>query len=74
MEGLTERQREVFRLIKDFIAQNGYPPTRAELAEAIGCASPNSAEEHLRALRRKGFIEMARGVSRGIRIIEQVGQ
>ena len=47
---------------------NGYPPTRAEIAQELGFKSPNAAEEHLKALARKGAIEMTPGASRGIRI------
>lgn len=67
---LTARQQEVLELIKDAIATTGFPPTRAEIAEQLGFRSPNAAEEHLKALARKGAIEMMPGASRGIRIVE----
>ena len=60
-------------LIRDFITESGMPPTRAEIANALGFRSPNAAEEHLRALERKGAIELFPGASRGIRILEQEG-
>ncbi len=65
---LTERQQEVLSLIRNNISETGYPPTRAEIAEELGFKSANAAEEHLRALARKGAIEMVPGASRGIRI------
>ncbi|MGH1469934.1 MAG: transcriptional repressor LexA [Cellvibrionaceae bacterium] len=65
---LTERQQEVLSLIRTYINDTGYPPTRAEIAEELGFKSANAAEEHLRALARKGAIEMVPGASRGIRI------
>ncbi|MGQ9424636.1 transcriptional repressor LexA [Gilvimarinus sp. F26214L] len=68
---LTERQEEVLRLIRDYIRETGYPPTRAEIAEELGFRSANAAEEHLRALARKGAIEMVPGASRGIRIPDE---
>jgi len=68
MADLTPRQQEILRLIKDFAAERGMPPTRAEIAEALGFRSPNAAEEHLRALARKGAIELLPGSSRGIRL------
>jgi repressor LexA len=55
-------------LIKQNIAETGYPPTRAEIAKSLGFKSANAAEEHLRALARKGAIEMVPGASRGIRL------
>ncbi len=67
---LTARQQEVLDLIKDAIVKTGFPPTRAEIAEQLGFRSPNAAEEHLKALARKGAIEMMPGASRGIRIVE----
>lgn len=72
MQKLTERQEEVLKLIKDYIGETGYPPTRAEIAEELGFRSANAAEEHLRALARKGAIEMVPGASRGIRLPEEV--
>ncbi|MDO9623589.1 MAG: transcriptional repressor LexA [Pseudomonas sp.] len=65
---LTPRQAEILAFIKHCLDDNGYPPTRAEIAQALGFKSPNAAEEHLKALARKGAIEMTPGASRGIRI------
>jgi repressor LexA len=72
MQKLTERQEEVLTLIKNYIGETGYPPTRAEIAEELGFRSANAAEEHLRALARKGAIEMVPGASRGIRLPEEI--
>lgn len=68
---LTPRQQQIFDLIKQHIDGTGYPPTRAEIATELGFKSPNAAEEHLRALARKGVIEMISGTSRGIRLLEE---
>ena len=65
MKALTTRQQEVFDLIRDHISQTGMPPTRAEIAQRLGFRSPNAAEEHLKALARKGAIEIISGASRG---------
>jgi len=69
MTKLTARQQQVFDLIRRAIERSGFPPTRAEIAAELGFSSANSAEEHLRALARKGVIELAAGASRGIRLI-----
>lgn len=66
--GLTARQAEILTFIRRSIQRTGMPPTRVEIAAALGFRSPNAAEEHLRALARKGAIELLRGSSRGIRI------
>jgi len=68
---LTPRQSEVLALIRRYIEDTGYPPTRAEIARELGFRSANAAEEHLRALARKGAIEMVPGASRGIRLPDQ---
>jgi repressor LexA len=68
MDELTERQTEILRLIRELTEVSGYPPTRAEIAERMGFRSVNAAEQHLRALEKKGAIEIASGASRGIRV------
>ena len=73
MEKLTARQSQVLDLIRNHIEQTGFPPTRADIARELGFRSANAAEEHLRALARKGAIEMVAGASRGIRLPEQKG-
>jgi repressor LexA len=70
---LTARQAEVLELIKRHIEESGMPPTRADIAKELGFKSANAAEEHLRALARKGAIEMIAGASRGIRLPESNG-
>lgn len=69
-DGLTARQRQVLDLVRENIEESGMPPTRAEIATALGFRSANAAEEHLRALARKGAIELLPGASRGIRLKE----
>jgi repressor LexA len=65
---LTSRQDQVLACIRQYILDTGYPPTRADIAHALGFKSPNAAETHLKALARKGAIEIIAGASRGIRI------
>ena len=67
---LTKRQSEVLECIRDHIDATGYPPTRADIARSLGFKSANAAEEHLKALARKGAIEIIPGTSRGIRLPE----
>jgi repressor LexA len=66
MSDLTPRQQQILEFIQQCIAESGMPPTRAEIAEALGFRSANAAEEHLRALQRKGVIDLKAGASRGI--------
>lgn len=65
---LTGRQQQILELIQRAIERTGSPPTRAEIASELGYRSPNAAEEHLKALARKGVIELVSGTSRGIRV------
>jgi|SRR5690554_3393939 len=71
MRPLTARQSEILELIRSHIDATGMPPTRAEIAQQLGFRSPNAAEEHLKALAKKGVIEMMPGTSRGIRLVQE---
>jgi repressor LexA len=67
---LTKRQSEVLSIVRKLINTTGRPPTRTEISDQLGFRSANAAEEHLRAIARKGFIELIPGTSRGIRLID----
>lgn len=73
MDKLTVRQQQILDLVRDRLDQTGMPPTRAEIAAELGFRSPNAAEQHLRALARKGALELLPGASRGIRLPEPPG-
>ncbi|HET7650172.1 MAG TPA: transcriptional repressor LexA [Gammaproteobacteria bacterium] len=73
MSELTPRQQEILELIQDVIDDTGLPPTRAEIARELGFKSANAAEEHLRALARKGMINLLPGAARGIRLTDPPG-
>lgn len=66
---LTPRQAQILALIRSHAAATGAPPTRAEIARALGFRSPNAAESHLRALARKGAVALRPGAARGIRVL-----
>jgi repressor LexA len=70
MDELTERQGEILQLIRELTEVSGFPPTRAEIAERMGFKSVNAAEQHLRALEKKGAIEITAGSSRGIKVCD----
>ena len=73
MKQLTARQAEVLGLVRSHITETGYPPTRADIARELGFRSANAAEEHLKALQRKGALEIVPGTSRGIRLPDDEG-
>ncbi|CAI8390339.1 MAG: LexA repressor [Halieaceae bacterium] len=70
---LTARQQQVMDVVRSSIDATGMPPTRADIARELGFKSVNAAEEHLKALAKKGAIELIAGASRGIRLTEQTG-
>ena len=69
MKEITTQQQRVLDCIQIYINKTGFPPTRANICKELGFKSPNSAETHLRALEKKGFISIESGASRGISII-----
>ncbi len=70
LPGLTARQQEILDWIRRHLEATGMPPTRAEIAAGLGFSTASSAEDHLRALARKGALELLPGVSRGLRLAE----
>jgi repressor LexA len=70
MKTLTARQQQVLDLIRHCLHEQGMPPTRAEMAQALGLRSANAIEDHLKALARKGFIELLSGRNRNIRLLQ----
>lgn len=70
MNELTPRQIEVYEAIRVHIEKVGFPPTLIELAELIGCSSQNAAAEHVKALKKKGYISIAPGAARGITVVK----
>jgi len=71
MDRLTPRQEEILRWIREFQEKTGFPPTRAEIARGLGFRSANAAEDHVKALARKGVLELRPGASRGIRLADR---
>ena len=71
MKDLTSRQREILELIKSYLKEKGFPPTRADISRTMGFKSHNAAEQHLRAIEKKGFISILSGASRGIVLNEE---
>lgn len=74
MKQLTSKQTEILLFIQEVIRESGIPPTRAEIARGLGFRSPNAAEAHLRALQRKGAIDLVPGASRGIQLKGELRQ
>ena len=71
MKNLTDRQKEILNLIKSYIGNYGFPPTRADISKELGFKSANAAEQHLRAIEKKGYIKILSGASRGIILSEE---
>lgn len=71
MSDFTRKQLEVLAFIRRFMASDGLPPTRGEIAEGLGLKNRQGIDQHLRALESKGAIELVPGISRGIRLCEE---
>lgn len=72
MNDITERQAQVLKFIEQFVAARGYPPTRTEIAKRFGFRSANASQDHITALERKGYLQVAPGLSRGLRVLKRV--
>jgi repressor LexA len=70
---LTPRQQQILDWIRGHLEATGMPPTRAEIAQGLGFSTASSAEDHLRALAKKGALEMVPGASRGLRLKDMPG-
>jgi repressor LexA len=68
VDPLSPRQRQVLQRIERHIERHGLPPTRAELAAALGLRNRQGIDQHLRALARKGHLRLEPGIARGIRL------
>ena len=66
----TARQRQILELIAQFLARHARPPTRGELATALGLRNRQGVDQHLRALAAKGLIALEPGLARGIRLLQ----
>jgi repressor LexA len=73
LPALTARQQQILDWIRGHLEATGMPPTRAEIATALGFSTPSSAEDHLRALEKKGVLEILSGTSRGLRLKDLPG-
>ena len=67
MQKLTKSQQRVLDCIRDYIEQNGYPPSVREICTAVGLSSPSTVQSHLNALEELGYISRGGGRSRSIR-------
>ncbi len=70
MKELTNRQSEVFEVLKEYVENYGIAPTHVELAELIGVSSSKAAADHLKALEKKSVIRIYPDKPRGIQILE----
>jgi repressor LexA len=73
MNPLTARQNEILSLIRDYQAKHGYPPSLRELASHFK-VYPNSIQDHLKALTRKGYLKREPNRSRGVSLTQSSGQ
>ncbi len=73
MRDLTDKQREIFDFISNYIKENGFPPAVRDIGHGVGLTSPASVHMHLQALQKKGYIERSGGMNRGLKILSPEG-
>ncbi len=71
MEQLTDRQREAFDFLRDYLGEYGFPPTLREISAHMKITGTLSATRHLEALEKKGYIKRLAKGSRGITLISR---
>lgn len=71
MEPLTKKQNEVYLFVRHYIESTGIPPSRREICHIMGFSSVNAATTHLKALEKKGYVELLAKTSRGIRLVKE---
>src|SRR5262245_53673755 len=67
MQGLTDRQQQVLRYIRQSINERGYPPTLREIGAHMGIRSTNGGNVPLRPRRRKAYLSAEDVKSRALR-------
>jgi repressor LexA len=70
LPSLSPRQQQILRLISQFMLRHGLPPTRADLARALRLRNRQGIDQHLRAIERKGYLQLEPGIARGIRLLQ----
>jgi repressor LexA len=71
MRDLTDRQKEIFIFIKEYIREHRYPPTVREVANHFRM-SVKGGFDHLRALKKKEYIRCDLNRSRALEVIKEV--
>ena len=71
MNELSPRRAAILEFIRERIAEQGQPPSLAEIAEAFGFASRSVARKHITALSEAGLIEVVPNQARGIRLLDR---
>lgn len=67
---ITKTQEKVLSFVEQASAQNGHPPTIQEIAHHFGWSSVSSAQQHLSALQKKGWIDRIPNSPRSLRVIK----
>ena len=72
--GLTPRQRRVLDVIRQAVADRGYPPSVREIGEAVGLTSSSSVAHQLKVLQTKGFLRRDPNRPRAVEVLPPAGQ
>ena len=68
-DGLTKKQKEVLEFIKQFHAENKYPPSIRQICSAINLSSPATVHVHINHLVDKGYIKRSKEGNRALELL-----
>ncbi|MSS83601.1 transcriptional repressor LexA [Actinomycetaceae bacterium WB03_NA08] len=63
---LSARQAQILDVVRESIANTGYPPSVREIGKKVGLASPSTVKHHLDALEKLGLLQRSPGLPRAL--------
>nr|HRC80208.1 transcriptional repressor LexA [Sedimentibacter sp.] len=69
-DGLSDKQIQILKYIKDELTLRGYPPSIREICKAVGLSSTSSVHAHLNTLEEKGYIKKGTNKRRALELID----
>lgn len=69
-EGLSDKQINILKYIKDELSLRGYPPSIREICKAVNLSSTSSVHAHLNTLEEKGYIRKGTNKRRALELID----
>ena len=67
--GLTQKQARFLKVIKDFVAANGYAPSYEEMKQMNGLRSKSNVHAYVYSLKKRGYVDVIRHSKRSIVVL-----